>query len=532
MATSRRPKDAAPSMLVVSLATLGILSFLLSMIVSFAPPGVFRKLTGQAAKPQPPAERGVTVEVTPTENSSVVRELYSVRLALSKPDTLNSTAPPNGAAGQTSAIEKIAIPAPAAQSGPLQPSSTSPSSALPVIEAPFANELSVAKEFETLRQALLLDDAIQITIALNDFTSMPDDLEGLVKRIANVWMQRHDIMNSVVPTLKTALKVKDPLSGDSGAIVSGSRTSATIRIGLGSHVVAWSRWSGREITDMWNAFAERSEFHPDLVLCAATSAWLSGDLLRSRTLAKKWTTQAANADTQLASNYLKLQAYVERWRGLLCWELAQAAIERGDTAEKARCAAELKVLQQLGNSWVAPMVARLTTGALSGSTSSAKKPDGGAAIKPSSGDFPQFPNAHLTGSWEATAKGARFPKNGVIEFDATFNASALCVVITPQKLQGVIRIAAAPNEIVLDLDRAVLLIKNSSAAPQSIPITIYPRYENKITIRFGTTKSLGSLALNHDQQILLTPSNWHPKKVTITAPQEISLLVNSLALER
>jgi len=536
MATSRRSKNTAPrpGMLVGSLATLGILLVVIAMVSAFAP-GAFSRLTGQAAKPQPRplAKHSETIEVTSADNSSVLRERYSVRLAPSKPGTRDSVAAPSGAAGQTQVIEKTAIPAPAAQSGTPQSSSTSPGSALPVMEAPFANELSVAKEFETLRQALLLDDAIQINIALNDFTSAPDDLEGLIRRIANVWMQRHDLMNAAVPALRTALMVKDPLGGDAGAIVSGSRTSATISTGIGSHVVAWSRWSRRELSDMWNTLAERSEFNPDLVLCAATAAWLSEDLLRSRTLAKKWTARAGNADSPLASTCLKLQTAVERWRGLLCWELAQAAMERGDSAEQARCVVELKVLQQLGNTWVAPMVARLTAVSPAESIDSlARKRDDGTAIKPSASAFPQFPDARLTGAWEATAKGARFPKGGAMEFDATSDASTLCVVITPQKLQGVIRIAAAPNEIVLDLDHAVLLVKGPSAAPQSIPITVYPRYENKITVRFGTTTSLGSLVLNHDQQILLAPSNWHPKKVTITAPQDLSLLVNAITLER
>ena len=535
MATSRRTKDphGRTHFWVVCLALFGILSVMVAMVAAFAPT-VFSKLTGQAARsPQKPTGGRIeTVEVVPANDTSVVRERYSVRLAPSHPSKPESAGAPSTGQRNSPSIEKIAVPTAPDQSTPSAAQATPSAALISTLEVPFGNEQSTAREFDALRKALLQDDAIQISIALNDFTNLPDDLEPLVKRLANLWIQRHDVMNAVIPTLKTALKVKDPLTGESGAIVSGSRSSATIGTGIGSHVVAWGRWSNRDIADMWISFAERSDYHADIVLCAATANWLVGDLIRCRMLAKTWITRSPNTDAHTANSLLQLQTSIERWNGLLCWERAQTALEQGDAAEQARCVIEMKALQQLGSPWLAPMVAKLSVSVSADRGANAQKRGAGTQIPSSAVALPQFADARLTGSWESTAKGARFPRDGAIEIDTTPDASALCLVITPENLQGVIRISAAPNEIILDLNRAALLIKNSSVAPQSTPITVYPRYENKITVRFGATQSLGSLVINHDQQILLTPPNWRPKKVAITAPQESGFLLNAITLER
>lgn len=535
MATSRRTKDhhGRTHFWVVCLALFGILSVMVAMVAAFAP-SAFSKLTGQAARsPQKPTGGRIeTVEVVPANDTSVVRERYSVRLAPSHPSKPDSAVASSTGQRNSPSIEMISVPTAPDQSTPSAAQAAPSAVLISTLEVPFGNEQSTAREFDALRKALLQDDAIQISIALNDFTSLPDDLEPIVKRLANRWIQRHDVMNAVIPTLKTALMVKDPLTGESGAIVSGSRRSATIGTGIGSHQVAWSRWSNRDVAKMWLSFAERSNYHADIVLCAATANWLVGDLIQCRMLAKMWAARVTNADEQTANSLLHLQTSIERWYGLLCWERAQTAIESGDAAEQARCFAEMNALQQLGNTWLAPMIAKLSANAPADQGAYAHKRNADTGTAAAGVNFPQFADARLTGTWEATGNGARFPKDGAIELDAILDANALSIVITPQRLQGVMRISAAPNEIVLDLDRAMLLIKNSAGALQSIPVTVYPRYENKITVRFGAIQAVGSLVLNHDQHIMLTPSNWRPKKITITAPQESAFLVNAIALER
>ncbi len=428
------------------------------------------------------------------------------------PERVVPATPPNGPlTGQSPVITPGVVPQSLQQKSPTD-------------DALFP-DLVTAREFAELYRALSDDDYLAIHIALNDFTTMPDDCEPLIRELARTWTERHVILTNAIKTLRAPLNLPNPVGGQPAAIISANRTGVMLSMGTGSQQVPWNTWSRADVTRMWNRLAELQGYRGDTVLVALLANWLAEDMMVARVAARR-IDKTMERDESAADSMATLAWSVERWLAVAWWEARQEAVRSSDQPTLTLMNTRLTALERLKNPRIDTLTAQLLFSGPASATAVTSAP-AAVAAKPAPRALPGFAATMVEGNWSQIATGARCSGAGSLVLEDLTATGDVNITFTPRQFRGTMSISLKPYECVLDLDRSVIVVKGPRGISQAIPVTVFPRQPNVMRLRFASKGDSANLVFNHDPAFLEFPLRQRPDQLCL-AQTDGDLVINSI----
>ena len=508
----RQPYQPAQRMprVVGALILLAVGCVGLACYAVFAPTRTSRTAASSpTSQPETPATRDGGRDGLPRDDSFLPRFPVSLNAV---PDRAVSTTPPTGP--QTG-------PSPE-KTTPVVPQTLPEKS--PTDDALFP-DLVTAREFFELYRALSDDDYLAIHIALNDFTTMPDDCEPLIRELARTWTERHVILTNSVKMLRAPLNLPNPVGGQPAAIISANRTGVMLSMGTGSQQVPWSTWSRADVTRMWNSLAELQGYRGDTAFVAILANWLAEDMTIARVTARR-IDKALERDASAADSMTTLACSVERWLAIAWWEARQEAMRSSDPSTITLMNTRLTALERLKNPRIDTLTAQLLF-SVPASASVVTSTQTAIGAKPAPRALPGFTATMVEGNWSQIATGARCSGAGSLMLDDLATIEDVSVTFTPRKFRGTMSISMKPYECVLDLDRSVIVVKGPRGISTAIPVTVFPRQPNVMHLRFAAKGDSANLAFNRDPAFLEFPLRQRPDQLRLTQTDG-DLVINAI----
>lgn len=502
----RTPVNHPPRKLIAGLIILAVGCVAAAAFAVFAPK--------RAARLPPPAQALDQTQPSPVTSHQEKPFLPRFQVSLSAaPDHTTKPTTTDVRSGTTTTADVV-------------PATTKPQATSERIsDEPRIPDVTTAREFAALFQALVSDDYLAVHIALNDFTTMPDACEPLIRHLTKAWTERHVILTTAVGTLKTPLTIRDPLTPQPAKILAANRDGLTLAMGTGSHQVPWTTWNRKEVARMWSELAELQGYRDDSATIAALANWLTEDLVTARAIAKKLDhvrTTPANDDGSMTT----LSWSIERWLAISWWETGNQARQQGNHDLLNQMAKRLKSMERMSN----PRIDAETAATVFG-LSSPDQPLAAPVVKQTPVDalqaLPGFPGVMSSGKWSVVPTGARCAGDGALVLGDLGGCERLEITFTPRRFQGTLLIVLKPYEWLVDFDQSTMAMKGPRGFSSPVPVTLFPRHPNVVRMLFKG-QGTGSVAVNRDPAFAEFTLRQPPDQLRLTVPTGGDVVINAL----
>jgi hypothetical protein len=224
-----------------------------------------------------------------------------------------------------------------------------------------------------------------------------------------------------------------------------------------------------------------------------------------------------------------LVASIERWsilRGAMDIHIARQ--NQDHAAEDEHMARLSQLLGLGGNEWAAPIFADLS-----------RQPVAPAGV-PTPAAIPAAPflaiagldrSLAVTGNWSPDKLGARCIGGGDLRITKLDSTAGVELEFTPIAYQGGLRLTLRQLSIGIDFGRSMLDIKVAQSPVVSIPVAIFPRNRNSLSIRFGDQREPLQLRINHDQSFPVIDGIRGLSEMTLSLSAGSDIRLHALAFK-
>jgi hypothetical protein len=377
---------------------------------------------------------------------------------------------------------------------------------------------SAAQEYAAVASALRSDNYLGAQIALNDFTTIPEDCAPFVRPLANAWMHRYEILTDNLKGLKSSLKVLNPVTGELSKVLSASASGLMLEQGVGSHVVPWNQLPASDVTKMWSDLAELVAYSGEPGQVALMHSVLETDFIKARTTVKR----LANAKMN-AMNASPFIANIERWTILQWLKEVQVARDSGDASTaRARVYEIRRVVDLGGHEWADSVLRHMAL----------EMPEQTVATKPQlttaiTADFSGWQGVQLAGAWESAAHGWRTSGDSSLRADNIGDFSRVDFTFVPKKYAGTLRVAVGPLDVILNFDQSSLSARASGggSAIENIPVTLFPRQRNTLKVWSNHQNNEMRIDVNRDLAVAIVKTRIKANELGMLFPAGSDVVV-------